>query len=255
MKRRFTFGQYDLSEFLHVESIERPPLQVKNHFAESDEREEIFLYNNTCGKDIVVKARYIAPYGKDKNCDLFASTGITAKNGKKVSLAEMLYTNKPQKLYLDDRDEEGHIYDLCVVDGEVTREDFAYTSLYTIRFHSAYDCSFGEEIECEILNGETVTNYGNKEVFPYMEFTTKGGEVKIWNSANKDTFVFTHPQSDYQISVDNEKLTTHMTGTDVGMDRHLSLTSRWQHLPPGETHIFFSGIDKLRVVLVPRYIG
>ena len=122
-------------------------------------------------------------------------------------------------------------------------------------FHSAYDCSFGEEVECEILSGEIVTNYGNKEVFPYMEFTTKGGEVKIWNSANKDTFVFTHPQSDYQISVDNEKLTTHMTGTDVGMDRHLSLTSRWQHLPPGETHIFFSGIDKLRVVLVPRYIG
>lgn len=255
MKRRFTFGKYDLSEFLHVESIERSPLKVENHFVKSDNREEIFLYNNTCGKEITVKARFIAPYGKDKERDLFPSIGITGKDGKKVSLAEMLYTKEPQRLFLDDRDEVGIVYDLCVVDGEVTREDFAYTSLYTIRFRSAYDCSFGFASESEILSGETVTNYGNKETFPYMEFTTRGGEVKIWNSASDDTFIFKHPQSGYLIGVDNEKLTTRMAGSDVGMDKYLSITSRWQSLPPGRTQIFFSGIDKLRVVLAPRYIG
>lgn len=255
MKRRFTFGEYDLSEFLYVEDIERSPLTVENHFVDTFERDEIFLYNNTTGKEIVVKARYIAPAGNDQYRDVFAATGVKGRDGKRKSIAQMLYTKEPQKLYLGDRDEAGELYDVCVVDKTVDREDFAYTSLYTIHFHSPYDCSFGNPVESVITSNSLITNPGNKEIYPTMEFTTKGEEVKIWNSANDKVFIFRHPKSGYAVRIDNESLTATMAGSNVEMNRYIPIKSRWQHIPPGDTRFYFSGIDNLKVTLVPRYIG
>lgn len=253
--KRFEFNGYDLSEFLEVEDIERVPLSVNNHYAKSDTKEDVFLYNKADGKDIIVKARYKAPKGLEKNKDLIACLGIQNRKGQVVSIPQMLYTTEPKPLFLGDRDEVGMLYDMCVVDGEVKREDFAYTSRYTIKFHSPFNCSFGPPISYTIQAGDQVLNAGNQDVYPYMQFRTMGQRVEIWNDRNGDLFQFDYPSSGYLIGVDNEKLETRIAGSDTRMDKYLTIQSRWQHLSPGLNRINFTGLQKLRVDIYPRFIG
>lgn len=249
------FNGFDFTKYFVIEEIRRNPLNVNNTFVKGTRYPDRFIYNRPEAKTIEVKMRYLAPKGADRLIHTIAAgETISSKNASSPSVASILYTDEPKKLILGDRPRH---YDLCVVDGEVTRDDFAYTSLYTVKFLSPYPWSFGSEERVTKVpsTGKDVINFGNVDVYPTIVIPSNtSSSFTIQNEATGETFQFLYGLSGMTITIDNENLTVSTPGIS-GYERNVALESNWIHLAPGKNHITSNGTGPLEFHFHEQYLG
>lgn len=251
MKNIFTLGKWDLSKYLFVNSIERPVMNLSNTFVEVRGHANRFLRNQQEGKEIIVTATYFAKAHHDEDADLFQVLGEEGGRG----LAEMLYTPEPTKLVLGDRPE---LFDLVVLDGEVSAKRFAYTTEYTIRFKSPYPCAFGAETVKRIPSGGIVENPGDLIVYPKMRIpslSNEAGELIVTNqTTGAAPFCLKYTQlEEAGVEIDHQEMTCTVGG--VSIEKYIALESRWISLAPGENTILVSPDQPVEVSFYPMYRG
>lgn len=250
MENIFTFGEYDLSKVLRIDTIERPVMDIANTFLEVKGSANRFLRNKPEGKEIIVTATYRAREGHDEDADLFQVLG----DGSASSLARMLYTKEPTKLVLGDRPQ---LFDMAVIDGEVSAERFFYITKYKMKFVSPYPYSFGAKVEKTVTGTATIENTGDFDVYPMIHLPNlSSGKTEIINSTTGDTpFRLNYTQFvGSNVYVDNENMTCTIA-KKTSIEKYIPLDSRWIRLAPGTNTITVSPSQSMTISFYPKYQG
>lgn len=274
----FRYGGVDFSRYFTVEEIKRPPISVDNTFIERKAYVNRFIRNKADGKHITVKFRYIHPKDAPYSRDQFLQ-GVVRDDTHFPGIAAALCTGGLETLYLGDRWDESQLFDICVVDGEVSREDFAYTSLFSVDFYSPFPYSLGPAVMENVSNLTQVYNPGNVDVFPYvMVPKQEANPFMIGNvTLNGETLIYDNSSSiGMRLLIDNSQLEVYIGGNVqligsnwteklIGINgypiiqnkqkasRYLTLESQWLKLVPGNNQLTCN--QTATVAFNPLYLG